>query len=262
MINYFPRDYEDRSKTKKIEDLQDGEQALIKAICVSRLSNIRIKNGKTMQKLIIRDDTRTCQITWFNQPYLKDKFYLGQTYYFYGRASVKFSKIDINSPVFDSIEKKKNTGKIVPIYCLTNGLTQNAIRSIIENGLKEAGEQEETLPDTIIKQKQLLELNTAIDQIHFPDDFFKFKEARKRLVFEELFSMQLALLSIKNEYNQEKNGIKFPKEVKMSDVIYNLPFNLTRAQLKVLEEIDCDMENQKPMNRLLQGDVGSRKDNS
>lgn len=230
-------------------------------LCVSRLSTVRLRNGKTMQKLIVRDDTATCQITWFNQPYLKDKFNLGQTYYFYGRASVKLGKIDMISPVFDTEETKKNTGRIIPIYPLTYGISQNAIRAVIENGLKEAGKQEETMPEEILNQRNLIGINEAINQIHFPEDFSKFREARKRLVFEELFSMQLALLSLKNEYHQEKEGIAFSKEAKMSDIIFNLPFKLTKAQLRVLEEIDKDMENKKPMNRLLQGDVGSRKNN-
>lgn len=212
-----------------------------------------------MQKLIVRDDTATCQITWFNQPYLKDKFNLGETYYFYGRASVKLGKIDIISPVFDSEQTRKNTGRIIPLYPLTYGLSQNAIRSIMENALKEAGKQEETMPEKIVKAKQLMERDVAIHQIHFPEDFSKFRQARNRFVFEELFSMQLALLSLKNEYHREIKGITFSREAKMSDIIFNLPFKLTKAQLRVLEEIDCDMEQQKPMNRLLQGDVGSRK---
>ena len=237
----------------------DGEDCLIKATCVSRLTNVRIKNGKTMQKLIVRDDTADCLITWFNQPYLKDKFTLGEQYFFYGKANVKYSRFEMTSPVYDNEESKKNTGRIIPLYPLTYGLSQNAIRTIIENGLKDAGEQEETLPDEILKEKRLVGLNDAIYQIHFPDDFSKFNDARKRLAFEELFSMQLALLRLKSELTSDEKGIKFPKDVKMSDVIFNLPFKLTKAQLRVLEEIDKDMESEKMMNRLLQGDVGSRK---
>lgn len=212
-----------------------------------------------MQKLIVRDDTSTCQITWFNQPYLKEKFSLGKAYYFYGRASVKLGKKDMISPVFDTEETKKNTGRIIPIYPLTYGISQNTIRAIIENGLKEAGLQTETMPSEILETKHLIGINEAINQIHFPNDFSKFREARKRLVFEELFSMQLALLSLKNEYHREREGIEFSKDAKMSDIIFDLPFKLTNAQLRVLEEIDTDMESKKTMNRLLQGDVGSRK---
>ena len=114
--------------------------------------------------------------------------------------------------------------------------------------------------ENILKSKRLIGINEAIHQIHFPEDFTKFKEARNRLAFEELFTMQLALNSLKNEHQKNEKGIAFSKDVKMSDVIFNLPFKLTKAQLRVLEEIDNDMEKPKPMNRLLQGDVGSRKD--
>lgn len=112
-----------------------------------------------------------------------------------------------------------------------------------------------------MQKYHLCDINTATKQIHFPDDFEHFRMARKRLVFEELLSMQLALLSLKSKYEVQKEGICFPKEVKMSECIKQLPFKLTKAQLRVLEEIDKDMESSKPMNRLLQGDVGSRKNN-
>lgn len=225
------------------------------------MSSIRIANGKTMQKLIVRDDTDVCQITWFNQPYLKDKFQLGENYTFFGRIQKKYNKIDMVSPVFDTEETTKNTKKIVPIYPLTYNLSQNTIRQIIENGLKEAGDLEETLPEYLLNKYNLMDRNTSIHQIHFPDSFQNFNKARNRLAFEELFSMQLALLSLKNQYENTTKGIQFSKKIKISDVINNLPFTLTKAQLKVLEEIDADMEQPKTMNRLLQGDVGSRKNN-
>ncbi len=262
LIMHFPRDYEDRSKPRNIEDLTDGEEGLIKAICVSRINNIRIKNGKTMQKLIVRDETSQCEITWFNQPYLREVFKLGESYFFYGKASVKFGRIDMTSPVYDSENTKKNTGRIIPLYPSTYGLSQNTIRTIIGNGLNSVKNIEETLPQNIIKEKKLMDINSAINQIHFPDDFDSFKRARTRLAFEELLSMQLALYSLKNQYKKDEEGITFSKDAKMSDVIFDLPFKLTKAQTRVLEEIDRDMEGKKTMNRLLQGDVGSRKNNS
>lgn len=225
------------------------------------MSSIRIANGKTMQKLIVRDDTDVCQITWFNQSYLKDKFQLGENYTFFGRIQKRYNKINLISPVYDTEETAKNTKKIIPIYPLTYHLSQNSIRQIIENGLKEAGKLEETLPEYLLNQYHLIDRNTAIHQIHFPDSFQSFQQARNRLAFEELFSMQLALLRLKNQYENTEKGIQFLKEIKMSDVICQLPFSLTKAQLKVIEEIDYDMEQPKAMNRLLQGDVGSRKNN-
>ena len=260
LITYFPRQYEDRSKPKKIAELLDGEIATIQGICVSKMSEARIRKNFTLYKLLVRDDTGTCQITWFNQSYLKGKLKLGCTYTFYGKVSNKFGKIEMNSPVFDEEGKNKNTGKIIPIYPLTYSLSQNVIRQIIDNGLKQVdGELEESLPQYIIDEYKLYNINKAIQSIHFPENFNDYNFARNRLVFEELFTMQLTLLNLKNKYTVEQEGIQFSKNVKMEEMINKLPFELTNAQKRVLDEINKDMESNKPMNRLLQGDVGSRK---
>ena len=260
LITYFPREYEDRSKPKNIIDLIDGTEALIEAIPIAKMSEVFIRKNLTLYKLIVRDGTGTCQITWYNQPYLKTIFKPNQKYKFYGKVNNKYGKVDMQSPVFDIAGSSKNTGKIVPIYPSTYSLTQTIIRKIMESALNEVeGKLKENLPDYILKEYSLCDLNTAIKQIHFPDEFVNFNLARKRLVFEELLTMQLALLSLKNKYTKDEVGIAFDKDAKMSDVINKLPFNLTKAQLRVLEEIDNDMESTKPMNRLLQGDVGSGK---
>ncbi len=259
LINYYPRTYEDRSIPKEIANCVDGEEVLIEAIACNRLSDIKLR-GKTMQKLQVRDETGGCTITWFNQSYLKNKFVIGRKYKFYGKISNNFGKITMNSPVFDEKEKNFNTGKIIPIYPLTYQLSQNVLRKIMEAGLLEVdGKLKETLPKYILENYHLLGINQAIKQIHFPNQLEDFNIARKRLVFEELLSTQLALLSLKNSYRNDEKGIAFSKEAKMSEVINELPFKLTKAQLRVLEEIDTNMESEKPMNRLLQGDVGSGK---
>ena len=136
LISYYPRTYEDRSKAKYLSDCVDGEEATIEAIACSRISEIRMPK-KTMQKLIIRDETMTGTVTWFNQNYLKNIFYTGKKYRFYGKISKKYNNISIVSPVFDEIGCTKNTGKIIPIYPLTYQLTQNVLRKIIENGIAE-----------------------------------------------------------------------------------------------------------------------------
>ena len=262
LITYYPRDYKDRSKPKMIASLQDGEETLIEAMVVSKMNEQRIRKNMTIYKLIVRDETGTCILTWFNQKYLKNKFVLGQKYKFYGKVSIKYGRIEMNSPVYDADNTNKNTGKIIPLYPLTFGLYQNTIRQVMENAIEIVEKEDilkETLPQYILEQYHLEDIKKATKQIHFPDNFKEFEEARKRLVFEELLTMQLALMSLKNKYTKEEKGITFDKNVKMSDVINELPFRLTKAQLRVLEEIDNDMENSKPMNRLLQGDVGSGK---
>ena len=186
----------------------------------------------------------------------------GKKYRFFGKISNKYGKIDLTSPVFDEIEKKNNTGKIIPLYPLTFSLSQNTIRKIIENGLKDVEEDgglKETLPKYILNEYKLEEINKAIETVHFPKEFADFEIARKRFEFEELLSTQLALLQLKNSNLKDHKGISFSKDAHMSDVINSLPFNLTKAQLRVLEEIDKNMEQDKSMNRLLQGDVGSGK---
>lgn len=259
LITYFPRTYEDRSKPKNICECINGEEVLIEAYAAGRVQEIRLK-GKTMYKLVIKDETGSATATWFNQSYLKNVFKMGEKYKFFGKVTNSFGKITLSSPVFESAEKSSNTGKIIPIYPLTYKLTQNTIRKIIENGIIEVdGKLEESLPDYLLKEYDLLDINNAIKDIHFPKDFKDFSIARKRLVFEELLSTQLALFQLKNNYVHSEEGIQYSKDVKMSDVINLLPFKLTKAQLRVLEEIDNDMESKKNMNRLLQGDVGSGK---
>ena len=259
LITYYPRDYEDRSKPKNICDCVDGEEATIEAVACGKVVETRLPR-KTMQKLLIRDETGTAIITWFNQTYLKSKFEIGKKYRFYGKINLKYGKIELTSPVFDEIDKKNNTGRIIPIYPLTYQLTQTTLRKIMENGIKEvAGNLKESLPNEILKEYNLQDINKAIVDIHFPKKLEDFETARYRLVFEELFSTQLALLALKNKTYNEEIGIEFDKNVHISDVIMKFPFNLTNAQRRVLEEIEKDMESRKPMNRLLQGDVGSGK---
>lgn len=260
LITFFPRSYEDRSKPKKISDLVDGEEALIDVICASQMNETRFARNKVMLKMVVRDETGDCVLTWFNQTYLKNKFKVGERCQFYGKVNIKYGRIEMAKPVFDREGLSKNTGKIIPIYPLTYKLSQNKLRSIIENGLKLVlGNLEETIPEYILKMYNLEDINTALRQIHFPTSFENYNKARRRFVFEELLTVQLALSSLKSKYVQETDGIIFNKDVKMSDVINSLPFKLTNAQLRVLEEIDGDMEANKPMNRLLQGDVGSGK---
>ena len=259
LITYYPRTYEDRSKPKVICECEDGQEVLIEAIACGKISNVRIR-GKTMQKLVVRDETASVNITWFNQPYLRNIFVIGNKYKFFGKINKKNGKFTMTSPIFEGIEKVQNTGRIVPIYPLTFNLSQNNLRKIMESAIEITyGNLEETLPEYLIKEYKLEDINNAIKHIHFPDELKDFNIARNRLVFEELLSVQLALLELKNNYVNEEIGIQFSKDAKMSDVINSLPFKLTKAQLRVLEEIDNNMESKTPMNRLLQGDVGSGK---
>ena len=259
VISYYPRGYENRGIKKDIAELVDGEDALIEAKCVSRMTEIRIRKNMTIYKLVVRDETATCTLTWFNVPFLKKRFIVGDTYKFFGKVKRKLNQIEMMTPIIDEQDSNKNTGRIIPIYPSTYNLSQNILRKIIENALEEAKTLPETIPEYLIKEYKLMDINEATKQIHFPNSFEDYNKARTRLVFEELLIMQLALLTFKTNYDKDKKGISFSTDAKMSEIIDSLPFKLTNAQSRVLEEIDKDMESKKTMNRLLQGDVGSGK---
>ena len=259
VISYYPRGYENRGIKKDIAELVDGEDALIEAKCVSKMTEIRIRKNMTIYKLVVRDETATCTLTWFNVPFLKKRFIVGDTYKFFGKVKRKLNQIEMMTPIIDEQDSNKNTGRIIPIYPSTYNLSQNILRKIIENALEEANVLPETIPEYLIKEYKLMGINEATKQIHFPNSFEDYNKARTRLVFEELLIMQLALLTFKTNYDKDKKGISFSTDAKMSEIIDSLPFKLTNAQSRVLEEIDKDMECKKTMNRLLQGDVGSGK---
>ncbi len=137
LITYYPREYEDRSKPKAIGEVEDGEEVLICAYPVGRMNEVRIRGNLILYKLMVRDETGSCQVTWYNQPYLKNVFSPNKRYKFYGKAKGKYGKIEMQSPVYEEAESNKNTGKIIPIYPLTYSLSQNTIRKIMENGVAE-----------------------------------------------------------------------------------------------------------------------------
>lgn len=260
IITYFPREYEDRGNIKKIEELAIGETASFKATVASRMVETKIRPGMTIYKLVVRDDTGSMMLVWFNQTYLKNAFRFGEEYIFFGKVNGTFSRKEMQSPVFDKVGEQKNTGKIIPIYPLTQGITQNIIRGIIENAIKiVAGEIEEPFSEEFRKKYKLCEINEAIQKIHFPQKIAEFEDARKRIAFEELLIMQLGLLQLKRGKNINTSGISFIKDNGIEELINSLPFNLTNAQNRVWNEIEEDMQSNNIMNRLVQGDVGSGK---
>jgi ATP-dependent DNA helicase RecG len=260
IITYFPREYEDRSKLKRISELKDGDQTSFLGIVTSRVSELRIRKGMTIYKLIVRDETGGIILTWFNQNYIINSFIVGKEYIFFGKVTGAYNHLEVQSPVFDIAGESKNTGKIIPIYPLTSGISQNIIRSIILNAVNVTNNQlEDILPESIRLENSLCDYNYAINNIHFPSASVDFETARYRLAFEELLLLQIALLNIKSKYKVSNQGISFSKEENISELLKTLPFELTNAQKRVWNEIRLDMESEKAMNRLIQGDVGSGK---
>lgn len=260
IVEYFPRTYEDRGTYKKIGELVDGETTTFKAVLASSVNETRIRKNMTIYKAIAKDDTGSIILTWFNQPYVKKQLKTDGEYAFYGKIKNTLGRIEIQSPVFEEIGKEKNTGRIIPVYPLTNGITQNVFRTIVENATNEMKNKYlEVLPEWVRVQNNLVDINYAMKNIHFPDTLQDFEKARYRLAFEELLVMQLGLLRFKITGEKNYEGISFNKDEKMNELLSTLPYKLTNAQMRVWREIDNDMKSEKSMNRLVQGDVGSGK---
>jgi ATP-dependent DNA helicase RecG len=261
VISHYPREYEDRSRLKKLIELQDGDQCSFEGIIASKPVVSRPRRGLTICRASIRDDTGIINATWFNQPYLKDTFKPGDKYLFYGKIT-KRRTFEVLNPVYERIGDcgPVNTLRIIPIYPSTGKLTQNAIRSVIRNALEYAGDSlEEVLPQWVRESYGLAGIRYAVKNIHYPENDEAFLKARERLVFEELFLLQTALMSLKSASEKTQAGIRFGAGDEVRSFIEDLPFKLTNAQLRVFSEIEHDMESTKVMNRLVQGDVGSGK---
>jgi len=261
LVTYFPREYEDRGKFSYLSDAKVGDVICFRAVAVSKPTEARLKKNMTIVKVVVRDETGSALLTWFNQSYIKNQIYGGEAYTFYGKVQKVYGgRVEISSPIFDKEGETKNTGKIIPLYPLTNGMTQNVLRGIIENALALTNNQfEEFLPAWIRKEYNICEYNFAINNIHFPDKSEDFMTARRRIAFQELLLLQLGLLNLKEKGKIEDVGIKFGKNENEEEFLNTLPFKLTNAQLRAWNEIKEDMESEKCMNRLVQGDVGSGK---
>jgi len=261
IITHFPRNYEDRSSLKKIAELKDGEKCSFEGVISSEVIESRPRKGLLLSRVLISDGTGYINGVWFNQSYLKKNFVKGDRYIFYGAVTRKRS-FEVVNPVYEKIGGKApvNTCRIVPIYPSTGKLTQNAIRSVIRNALEyAAGSLEEILPKWMLDDYNLVNIEYAIQNIHYPQSDEAFLKARRRLVFEELLLLQLGLLSLKSDLQRNAQGIRFGAAAEVREFISKLPFKLTNAQMKVFSEIERDMESNKIMNRLIQGDVGSGK---
>ncbi len=258
MLKYYPRAYEDRSKVKNICDALDGENVLIKACAVTVVKNNRIRRGLSLQKFKVSDGTGVAEITWFNQDWISKSLDLSEDYFFYGEVKVKNHRVEMTNPVYEKAEKAQLTNKIVPIYPLTANLTQKIVQTTVSECVRAIPEIEETIPGFLREKYTLCGIDYAVENIHFPRSEEKHFFAKRRLSFEELFYMQLAMRYLRSR-RKAHNGIILEDKNYSYDFISGLPFKLTEDQLAVIGEITEDMAGEKPMNRLVQGDVGCGK---
>lgn len=254
LIHFYPRKYEDWSASKNLEAVKSGETVSIKATLITPVKEAMIRRGLTLFKCKFSDGENVISVTIFNNKYLAKSLRIYEDYYLYGKIEKSLLNFSMNSP---KIEKAENILAIQPVYPAKEKLTSRSISKIMKTALDELGEIEETLDDEIMQKYSLISLDKAIRSIHFPNSADDYLPARKRLIFEELLTLQLGLLKLKS--NKKSETALVIKDDYSSEFEKLLPFNLTNAQKRTISECLQDMKSKYPCNRLVQGDVGSGK---
>ena len=259
LLTHYPREYKDRSEILKIADLPMDEPSTFLAQVKEEGQNSR--HGRLVYtRMKVYDETGSVGVLWYNQPYMKSSLKIGDWYLFSGKLQKKYGRKEILSPEVERIGENFAGGRIIPVYPASEGISQKMLRNLMEEALSQmSGGMREELPLWLRKEFKLAERNFAIENIHFPKTEQGFYDARRRLVFEELFILQTALFQLKNTLEDSGEGIILKKKKALQEGETMLPFALTGAQKRVLQEIEKDMTSGKIMNRLVQGDVGSGK---
>ncbi|MBR7142966.1 MAG: ATP-dependent DNA helicase RecG [Clostridia bacterium] len=258
LLHYYPRAYEDRSCPLKLEETVAGEVAACILTVRTPVRERIIRKGLSLYTLLASDETGTCEITFFNQKYIFSQLKQGKAYLFYGRMEGDLIRKQMKSPAFEPVDDFASAAKIVPVYPLSEGITQKILRKSIGFLLANRTESlEENIPLEIRQKYALCEKKYAVRNIHAPENFESLAIARRRLVFEELLQFRLGLLAIRSK-NTQTPGIPMPLG-DSKEFVKALPFTLTNAQRRVIEEIRMDLQRSVPMSRLVQGDVGCGK---
>ena len=258
LLSYFPRGYEDRTLTCPIRDLVLGESACVKAMVAADPTSYRIRGGRTLVKARAVDESGSLDLVFFNQAYRKNTLHRGQTYIFFGRVEGNLLRRQMTNPLIEQEGHQQITGRIMPVYRLTAGISQLLLSRAVRQGLSECTDLlEDVLPDEIRQAHHLCYVNYAYENIHFPSSPEALETARRRLVFEELFLLTCALQRLR----KRRRNVAGPrcKAADISLFYEKLPFTLTGAQQRSIEDAITDMTSPRPMNRLCQGDVGSGK---
>lgn len=260
LINYFPVKYEDRRTVKKINELSDNLKCLLKVRLFENPKKTRIKKNMSIIKAVGKDDTGFITLTFFNQDFLLDKLHEDEYYYVFGVVKANYGKFEMTNPEIELCQNDWKANKITPIYGLTYGLTNNELTKLMKTALETYYEKiENVLPDEIRAEYKLISRKNAIKNLHFPENGRKYSLGKRSMAYEKLLIMQLGLMAIKSSLRHDSPGNEIKNTTLPDKLIRSIPYKLTNAQLKVIDEIKKDMSLSKPMNRLVQGDVGSGK---
>lgn len=262
LIYHLPRGYQHRGNIRSLAEAEDGEIGAFLLTIATEPRTAVLKGRMTITKLTAFDDTRRCTITYFNQNYIKDVFKTGDTYRFWGKLSIKNNMCELSSPQYELYTEEKPLPEFNAIYPLTEGISQkimaNTIRTTLIN-LINCDELTDILNDYIIEKYKLYDIRSALESIHIPDNFDSLNKARTRLAFDELFLFALGITITKSRIN---NTEALPMQRELADLnvfLSQLEFDLTGAQTRAINDIYNDICSDKPMSRLVSGDVGSGK---
>ena len=261
---FFPRRYEDRTQFQSVASIKPGGEVTIR--CEVLALGVRPLKNLSIFEMMVGDKTGVIPAVWFNQPYLKNQFQMGDQIILSGKADWYQKRVQLNSPEYERVQEEEHdtvhTGRITPIYPLTEGLAERAIRSAMKEVIDHHVPKElrEFLPEEIRKKYSLMDLVPAIQNMHFTESFELLEAARKRVIFDEFFIFELILLSKIRAIRAKEKSFAFQRGEKLlSEFSHALPFELTEDQLKTIHEILENVSTEIPMNRLLQGEVGSGK---
>jgi len=260
LLYFFPRRYDDYRSLKTISQLQYGEEVtIIGAVWDTKARQTR--GGGSLVTSIIADGTGTIQVTWFNQPYLEKQMRPERQIVLSGKVDEYLGRLTFQSPEWEPLDKELiHTGRLVPVYPLTKGVTSRWLRRLTKRTVDYWTKRlPDHLPGSLRQRANLMDMEAAICQIHFPDTQQTLEQARRRLSFDEFFLIQMGVLRQRRVWQTQPGQAVVVNEGLLESFVRSLPFELTKAQRRVLREIVNDLRSAKPMHRLLQGDVGSGK---
>ena len=257
LVGYFPRSYEDRRQVYAIAEAPVGELCCVRVMAAEEPRRMHIRRGLDVTRLKVVDGTSAMLVTFFNQGYVRQALHRGEEYILYGRVELMGNHRQMTNPQFEEAGRPWACGRIMPVYPLTAGITNHLLAGLVERALHELPPPAETLPGDLRARHGLAPAADCWRSIHFPPDEDALNAARRRFAFEELFYLSLGLALLR-ERRSRGQGPAFG-ETALEDFYKLLPFALTGAQRRALEEAAADLAVARPMNRLVQGDVGSGK---
>jgi len=262
LLFFFPRGYHDLSNRRSIAQLEEGVDQSVRGV-VEEVDHRSTAAGGSLTGILVREGSDYLRAVWFNQPHMRERHRRGEHVLLFGKPRFRGGRWEMPHPKVETLAEDEElpSQTLQPIYPLTEGLGQHSVRAAVENALSQyAGLLEEVFSPPLLARYDLLPLCEALPQLHFPPDSAALERARRRFVFQELFVLQLALALRRHELRNESRAVPLPRTAKIDARIRRLlPFELTADQNQAIAEIAADMDSQQPMNRLLQGDVGTGK---